>query len=442
MRKKFLEPEGIRQEESEWPYVGTWVAANLKITDPTPETHPDFPLWQLGYTPEQVHELFWPFGFHFCNTSDRPSVSGRFGPAGSGFWRHEYSVEPSDNLDNIEDHFWTLFRSWMVIPGSKIDRKLGKSTVEFPRDCVQVIRCRPFTFATKIVNRWYSRQTMLIGDAAHVFPPFGGQGIATGIRDAQGLAWRLALMSKLNVSPTIRERILSGWAQERRHAWRAATRATKLNGSIVNQRSVIKGLLYRVWMRILWCFPAIAYARTHAAFKDKLVFDRESCPDGFFLQEAGGGQKIAQIWVQKIGEQPRLSDTAFIRNLSSLSLMVLVRDPREQGSLEKEVKQLLKIADLPDDLLTMEDVTFYHVHSRNLEVSSETNGHIYYPCTTEELAEQGITPINGYRHTAVEERLGDSAKFVLARPDFFVHSVASDVNGMANNLQKVRAYLV
>ncbi|MBE3043023.1 FAD-dependent monooxygenase, partial [Candidatus Bathyarchaeota archaeon] len=46
---------------------------------------------------------------------------------------------------------------------------------------------------------------MLIGDAAHVFPPFGGQGIATGIRDAQGLGWRLAMMSKLRLSPDVQQ---------------------------------------------------------------------------------------------------------------------------------------------------------------------------------------------------------------------------------------------
>ena len=63
VRKKFLEPEGIRQVESDWPYVGTWVAINLKITTPTPESHPDFPLWKLGYTPQQVHDTFWPYGF-------------------------------------------------------------------------------------------------------------------------------------------------------------------------------------------------------------------------------------------------------------------------------------------------------------------------------------------------------------------------------------------
>lgn len=70
VRKRFLEPEGIKQEDGAWTYVGTWVATNLKITTPTPESHPDFPLWRLGYTPEQVLDAFWPSGFQSVAVQD------------------------------------------------------------------------------------------------------------------------------------------------------------------------------------------------------------------------------------------------------------------------------------------------------------------------------------------------------------------------------------
>jgi 2-polyprenyl-6-methoxyphenol hydroxylase-like FAD-dependent oxidoreductase len=51
--------------------------------------------------------------------------------------------------------------------------KLLGEDVTFPRNCIEVLRCRPFAFTQKVVNQWFDRRTILIGDAAHVFPPFG-----------------------------------------------------------------------------------------------------------------------------------------------------------------------------------------------------------------------------------------------------------------------------
>ncbi|KAK2750485.1 hypothetical protein FQN55_002085 [Onygenales sp. PD_40] len=440
VRKKFLEPEGVRQEDGFYTYVGTWVAANLHITLPTPQSHPQFPLWKLGYTPQQVHDAFWPSGFHFCNDSKRPAVSGRFGPPNSGFWRHEFSVEPEDTLEDIEGDFWKQFGHWMIIPGSKFSRQLRKTVVEFPRDCIEIIRCRPFTFATKVVNRWFCRKTMLIGDAAHVFPPFGGQGIASGIRDAQGLGWRLAIMSNLGVSSEIRERILTGWSQERRHAWNSATLATKLNGSIVNQRSFWRGLIYRTWMRILWWFPMIARFRTRRAFRDKLVFNSKTCPDGFFLEKAGGGRKVAQIYVRRRGERPALSDSVFLRNLPHMGLLVLVRSPTDGDP--SIVEDVLRAADLPETIISSEDVTFFCINSQagdslaKLGVEKKT----FYPCTEAEARSEGMTVIKGYNQSAVQDRFDCAVKYVLIRPDFFVHSVASNAEELSTNLGKVKEY--
>lgn len=295
-------------------------------------------------------------------------------------------------------------------------------------------------FATKIVNKWFCRNTMLIGDAAHVFPPFGGQGIATGIRDAQGLGWRLAMMSKFNFTREVQQKILTGWSQERVHGWKASMQATKLNGSIVNLRSVFVGFFWRLWMRALWWFPSVAERRTRAAFRDKLVFNSKSCPDGFFLEKAGGGRKIAQIWVRGREGSPRLSDSALIRDLSRLSLMIMVRNPADVSP--EAVAKVLEAADLPENLLTMDEVTFYNVtgSGRTLDISLELGGEICSPCTIEDLAEESIKPITGYSSTAVQDRLASSTKFVLLRPDFFIHSAASDLQGLSRNLEDVRKY--
>ncbi|CBF79156.1 putative monooxygenase [Aspergillus nidulans FGSC A4] len=444
VRKRFLEPQGIRQVDGFYKYVGTWVAANLHITIPTPQSHPEFPLWRLGYTPQEVHDAFWPSGFHFCNSSSRPAVSGRFGPPNSGFWRHEYSVEPDDALDDVEEGFWRQFGPWTKVPGSQFSKTLRNTLVEFPRDCIRLIRCRPFTFATKIVNRWFSRRTMLIGDAAHVFPPFGGQGIAAGIRDAQSLSWRLALMSNLGVSVQLRERILEGWSQERRHAWNSATLATKLNGSIVNDRSLVSGWIYRVCMRVVWLFPCLARWRTRRAFRDKLIYNARTCPDGFFLEQKGGGRKVAQVWVRRRDTAPVLSDTVFLRNLPRLGLIVFVRSVVDAETAVGEVDEAIYQAGVSPELLTTMDVTYYCLASKGIVAKVlEKLGLVdqtYYPCREEELKEEGISPIRGYCETAVQDRYPSSTKYVLMRPDFFVHSLAANGRELRANLQAANEY--
>ena len=434
VRKKWLEPEGIKQESGLYDYKGTWVAANLKVTLPTPDSHPKFPLWALGYTPEQVHKVFWPSGFHFCNNTKRPAVSGRFGPKGATFWRHEYCVEQDDNLEDPLEHFWEQFGPWMVRAGSAFSRRLRGTFVEFPTDCIEVMRCRPFQFASTVVNRWFCRKTLLIGDAAHVFPPFGGQGIATGIRDAQSLGWRLALMSRLQVNETIRERILKGWAQERRNACDAATLATKYNGAITNERSLIRSFFHRWFMRILWWIPGVSFRLSRSMFRD--LFRYRNCPEGFFLPDSGGGKRIAQIWLWKNREGPRLSDGILFRDPSRVALVVIVREPKDFDSAQ--VEATLKAAALPDSIMTAADITYLPT-SRSVSSSEEVE-RSYYPCAAVDLLRQGITPVEGYEETALHERLGSSAKYLIVRPDCFIHSIAADLDRLATDLEAVREY--
>lgn len=55
-----------------------------------------------------------------------------------------------------------------------------------------LIRSTEYTFRAQVVDRWRDRRIFLLGDAAHLTPPFIGQGMGAGLRDARNLAWKLA----------------------------------------------------------------------------------------------------------------------------------------------------------------------------------------------------------------------------------------------------------
>ncbi|KAE8142837.1 hypothetical protein BDV38DRAFT_267495 [Aspergillus pseudotamarii] len=97
-RKQYLEAKCVHMEKvTEYFYQETWVALNWRITLPTPESHPEFPLWTLGYTPEQVYDLFFPYELRFICNPNRPAVCGWFGLQADRLWRFEFVVRPGED---------------------------------------------------------------------------------------------------------------------------------------------------------------------------------------------------------------------------------------------------------------------------------------------------------------------------------------------------------
>ena len=59
-------------------------------------------------------------------------------------------------------------------------------------DELELIRVTEYTFRAQMADRWRRGNILLLGDAAHLTPPFIGQGLGAGVRDAMNLAWKLA----------------------------------------------------------------------------------------------------------------------------------------------------------------------------------------------------------------------------------------------------------
>lgn len=116
-----------------------------------------------------------PLNWQLCDPA-RPTTLVSGGP---GRRRWEFMRLPHETIDdlNSESAAWRLLEPWGVHPGNA---KLERHAV--------------YTFGARWADRWRSGRALIAGDAAHQMPPFAGQGMCAGLRDAANLAWKLDLV--------------------------------------------------------------------------------------------------------------------------------------------------------------------------------------------------------------------------------------------------------
>jgi 3-(3-hydroxy-phenyl)propionate hydroxylase len=109
--------------------------------------------------------------------------------------RWEIMLMPGDDIDAVAtpEFFWPLIRRW-VRPGE-----------------AEVERAVVYAFHALVARQWRVGRALLAGDACHQMPPFMGQGMCAGIRDAANLGWKLAAVLR----GTAQESLLDTYQTER-----------------------------------------------------------------------------------------------------------------------------------------------------------------------------------------------------------------------------------
>ncbi|KAI1201992.1 hypothetical protein F5X97DRAFT_271876 [Nemania serpens] len=436
VRKQFLQPTaGIRQVETKYKYDGTWVAANLEISLPTPQTHPDFPLWKLGYTPDEVYDLFWPNGWHFGSPPGKPLAAGRFGPHEARLWRHEFAQNDWNDDMDAEELLWEHLTPMIT---RKCDEGLKEplsGEVKYPRDCIKIRRCRPFRFTHKVVNKWFDDKTVLIGDAAHVFPPFGGQGIASGLRDAQQLAWRLMLLQRLpNVNRSIRDITLQAWAQERTYSVKLAASLTKFNGQLCNH-----GDSWMFWLlrNIDWIMRQIPFLpRLPEPLARHEASGFMAVDGGFFSTKHNGGGRLPQIYLSSRRTVPTLSDSILRPTHTAMTLIVLAGDSPESDIAE--ARRALDESKINEAVISYDSI---RVVSSKPYTSEAGNLEVYYPTPFEQLSEAAIPLRPLYAPSNLFSRFSSGTRFAIIRADFFTFGLAKNYSELVTCITYLKNHL-
>ena len=94
--------------------------------------------------------------------------------------RWEFAIQDNEDEKEIlsDEYIWNFLKPWLKPKDAYLERKAI------------------YIFQSAIARKWRKGRIFIAGDAAHLMPPFMGQGMCAGIRDASNLAWKISLCIK------------------------------------------------------------------------------------------------------------------------------------------------------------------------------------------------------------------------------------------------------
>jgi len=142
----------------------------------------------------------------------RPQLSGRWG--GRRHTRFEFAARADESKDELtaEDFCWKLIGAWGITP-----------------EHGTIVRRAVYDFESSITLPWRTDRVILMGDAAHTMPPHMGQGMQSGLRDAENLAWKLAAVVRGEAD----DRLLDTYQPEREPHVRALIAMSSALGAAI-----------------------------------------------------------------------------------------------------------------------------------------------------------------------------------------------------------------
>jgi 3-(3-hydroxy-phenyl)propionate hydroxylase len=163
-----------------------------------------------------------------------------------------------------------------------------------------------YRFHARVATRFSKGRVFLVGDAAHITPPFIGQGLVAGLRDATNLSWKLVWAAKGLAGCSI----LDTYDQERRPHAVAMIRLAKFMGKMVMPRNALLAFINHGLMSLIHRVPHLRDFVEELGIKPKNRFRK-----GLFRTPEAGSKLVAgglipQGWVRAQNGCVQLSDEA------------------------------------------------------------------------------------------------------------------------------------
>ena len=243
----------------------------------------------------------------FCNPQ-RPCITL---PGPHRTRRFEFMLHPSEREEE-------------VLERASVSRLLADHGAD---DNAAIRRKVVYTFHARLAARWYEGRVFLAGDAAHLSPPFAGQGMNSGVRDAHNLAWKLALVLRGEID----DGLLATYEQERRDHVREMIQLALRMGRIMSPRNALAAWTIRSSFRLLGLYPPARDYFSQMKYKPAPRFAAGFLlPDGLSPRRSLVGRLLPQPTVSSPNGHTMLLDEALGEGFT---LLLSTREPQAASSL-------------------------------------------------------------------------------------------------------------